>query len=373
MIKKFLQRIFKTISYNIYIIIYGRIVSSIKSNKEDRIKVEIINLEKNLKYKIYNITNGRLYTDRVHDAAVILENNIVEEASFQLRNTYDGELYNSKITDNIVFQKGTPRRLKNLDGTVLSLITGGGANHNYWHWLFDVLPRLNLCSKILKLNEVNYFLFPNLLKKFQTETLDFLNIPNHKRLSSEKFRHVKADRLIVTDHPVMVSGDATKDTKNIPGWISKWLKDSFLNKKENNGEKNKKKIYIDRNDNLKSQQEERSISNESEVKKYLLNNNFISVKLHDINFIDQVNLFNNAECVVGLHGGGFANIVFCKPGTKIVELRSIQAGPPIENLAKKNNLNYNSITVESKKTEKYNYPNQQGAIEVPIKDLNKIL
>ena len=171
----------------------------------------------------------------------------------------------------------------------------------------------------------------------------------------------------------MVSGDATKDTKNIPGWISKWLKDSFLNKKENNGEKNKKKIYIDRNDNLKSQQEERSISNESEVKKYLLNNNFISVKLHDINFIDQVNLFNNAECVVGLHGGGFANIVFCKPGTKIVELRSIQAGPPIENLAKKNNLNYNSITVESKKTEKYNYPNQQGAIEVPIKDLNKIL
>ena len=70
---------------------------------------------------------------------------------------------------------------------------------------------------------------------------------------------------------------------------------------------------------------------------------------------------------------GFANIVLSKPGTKIVELRSAHAGPPIENLAKKNNLNYNSITVESEKTEKYNYPNQQGTIEVSIKNLNKIL
>ncbi len=370
MIKKFLQKIFKKISYKIYIIIYGKIESSIKTGEDNRIKVQIINIEKNLKYKIYNITNGRLYTDRIHDTAIILDNNIVEESSFQLRNNHDGELYNSKIIDNIVFKKGTPRRLRNLNGSVLSLVTGGGGNHNYWHWLFDVLPRLSLCSKILKLNEVDYFLFPSLLKRFQTETLDLLNIPKHKRLSSEKFRHIKADNLLVTDHPVMVSGEATEDIRNTPSWISEWLKNSFLKRKISSSKKN---FYIDRNDHSNNQQQQRSISNEDEVKKYLLNKNFISVKLQDINFIEQVNLFNNAECIVGLHGGGFANIVFCKPGTKIVELRSNQAGPPIENLAKKNNLNYNSITVESKKSEKYNYRNQQGAIEVPIKDLNKIL
>ena len=42
-------------------------------------------------------------------------------------------------------------------------------------------------------------------------------------------------------------------------------------------------------------------------------NNFIIAKLHKMNFNEQVDLFNNAECVVGLHGGGFANISFCNP------------------------------------------------------------
>ena len=369
MIKKFLQKIFKVVSYEIFFKIYGKVEKSINCSKDKRIEVKILNIDKDLKYRVFNIDDGRLYTDRIHDTAILLENKIVEEASFQLR--YKGPfIHNSNIKDNIVFKKGTPRRLRNLNGSVLSLLTGGGGNHNYWHWLFDVLPRLSLCSKILKLNEVDYFLFPSLLKRFQTETLDLLNIPKHKRLSSEKFRHIKADNLLVTEHPVMVSGEATEDIRNTPSWISEWLKNSFLKRKISSSKKN---FYIDRNDHSNNQQQQRSISNEDEVKKYLLNKNFISVKLQDINFIEQVNLFNNAECIVGLHGGGFANIVFCKPGTKIVELRSNQAGPPIENLAKKNNLNYNSITVESKKSEKYNYRNQQGAIEVPIKDLNKIL
>ena len=68
-----------------------------------------------------------------------------------------------------------------------------------------------------------------------------------------------------------------------------------------------------------------------------------------------------------MHGGGFANITFCKPGTEIIELRSSNAGPVIENLAKKNDLNYKSIVVAAKQAN--NIPNQQGSIEIPIKDL----
>ena len=98
---------------------------------------------------------------------------------------------------------------------------------------------------------------------------------------------------------------------------------------------------------------------------------------------------------MGLHGGGFANIVFCKPGTKVIELRNSSAGPVIGNLAKKNNLNYKSIIIgednltESKsiitedikgqtltlpiEVNKYDFAHQQGHIEVPISSLNKIL
>ena len=149
MIKKNLQNIFKKLFYFLFSKIYGKIEKSIKSENDKRISIKIINLENNLKYKIYSINNGRLYTDRVHDTAAILENKIIEGPSFQLRNNN-----NSSIENNSVFQKGTPRRLFKFKGTILSLLTGGGGNNNYWHWLYDVLPRIELCTKIINIEEI---------------------------------------------------------------------------------------------------------------------------------------------------------------------------------------------------------------------------
>ena len=131
--KKFLQKVFKTISYFIFIKIYGKINNFIESENNNRIKIKIINTEDNFKYKTYTISNGRLYTDRIHDTAIILDNKIIEEPSFQLRYKSGSRIYNSKISDNVIFTKGTPRVLKNLNGIVLSLLTGGGGNNNYWH------------------------------------------------------------------------------------------------------------------------------------------------------------------------------------------------------------------------------------------------
>ena len=393
MIKKYLQKIFKKISYGVFFKIYGGIENSIENNKDNRIKVKLINIDQELSYRVYIISNGRLYTDRIHDTAAILDNKIIEGPSFQfrqianpkvnskLRNDINYGRYpntpniiiNSKIRNNIVFSKGTPRKLRNLNGSVLSLLTGGGGNNNYWHWLFDVLPRFGLCSRTINLNEIDYFLLPSLLKKFQGETLDCLNIPKHKRISSEKFRHIKAKELIMTDHPLVTSGNATKDNLNIHNWIILWLKNNFLNPDIKINQKIKKKIYIDRSDTKSNHLPQRLISNEDEIKKYLLKNDFIFVKLHETNFREQVNLFHNAECIVGLHGAGFVNVVFCKPGTKIIELRGLSTGDTIKNLSKKNDLNYSSIDVEAKETYEFDIPTQHGSIEIPISSLIKAL
>ena len=115
------------------------------------------------------------------------------------------------------------------------------------------------------------------------------------------------------------------------------------------------------------------IKNEDEIEKFLLKNNFISVNLSNLKFSQQVNLFHNANCIVGLHGAGFANTVFCKEKTKVIEFRSTNAGPVIENLAKKNDLNYHSIIVEAKQIHKFTYPNQQGSLQIPITSLSKVL
>ncbi len=378
MIKQFLKKIFKTISYSIFSIVHGKIVGTLETSDDNRIEVKTVNLENGLKYNIYKIDNGKLYTNRVHDTAAILDNKIINGPSFQFRpidtpsDPAGYNIFNSEVVNNIVLKIGTPRILRNLNGVVLSLLTGGAGNNNYWHWLYDVLPRIGLCSKSFSLSEINYFLVPNLLRKFQNETLDILDIPKNKRLSSLKYRHIKTKKLIITDHPVAISGNSSLDIQNIPSWIMSWLKNNFIKDKIQK-DKNSNKIYIERDLISPNKVPERSIINDEEVKRYLSNKGFVSVRLGEINFIDQVKMFYNADCVLGLHGAAFANIVFCKPGAKIIEFKSLTAGPVIANLAKKNNLNYNSVEAEANYTNKYNFPTQQGHIEIPINSLEKIL
>ncbi len=358
MIKKFLQKIFKIATYTFFQKIYGKIESSIEFKSDNRIRVNVINIDQNLSYRVFRIKEGRLYTDRVHDTAVIIDNKIIEGPSFQLRNNN-----NSIIGNNIVFQKGTPRKLKSLNGTVLSLLTGGGGNSNYWHWLYDVLPRLDLSEKIEKLETIDYFLFPSLREKFQIDTIKKLNIPEHKLLSSEKFRHIKTNELITTDHPYVVTNNAHIDVQNIPEWIIKWLRKKFLTNSKELKKNYPKNIYIDRSDSKSNVAHMRSLINEDEVKKYLIKKNFTFLRLNELNFTDQVQHFNNADCIIGLHGAGFANLSFCNANTKVIEFRMSDTGKVIENLAKKNNLKFSSIICKPVSNEN---AKQIGHIKIPL-------
>jgi capsular polysaccharide biosynthesis protein len=364
-IKKFLQNIFRKISYYLFLKIYGKIEKSISSDSDKRIFVLDSDFGNKLKYKVYKIEQGRLYTDRIHDTAAILDNKIIEGPSFQLRRNN-----NSIIRENIVFKKGTPRILSKLNGAVLSLLTGGGGNENYWHWLYDVLPRLEICQKVIKLEEIDYFLLPNLKKNFQQETLTELNFSNKKLLSSEKFRHIKAKELIVTDHPYILSNNAHKDSQKIPKWIINWLREKFLTSSKKTKREYPKNIYIDRDELNLQDKSFRRIINEVEIKNYLIKRNFKLLKLHEMDFLNQVHIFNNADCIVGLHGAGFANLAFCKNDTKIIEFRTEKTGTVIENIAKLNNLKFRSIIC---KPVSHDYSKQSGHIKISLDILEQKL
>jgi hypothetical protein len=45
-----------------------------------------------------------------------------------------------------------------------------------------------------------------------------------------------------------------------------------------------------------------------------------NVKLEGMPFHEQIQLFASAKLIVGQHGAGLSNIVFCKPGTHVVEI-----------------------------------------------------
>ena len=359
-IKKNLQTASKKIGYNIFSLFFGKIKGVVNSNNNKSIKILNSTLGENHSYKIFRIKNGRIYTDTINDTAFILDNMIVKGPSFQLRN-----VKNSHITNNIVFEKGTPKFKKKLKGTVFSLLTGGAGNSNYWHWLFDVIPRIKILENKIDLKDIDFFLFPDLKKKFQHETLELLNIPMKKRISSREYRHIQSNESVSVDHPYVMNNDPKNEVQDIPNWILDYLKKKFIRK---NFKEYPKKIYIDRSDSKSNHSHLRKIINEDEVKKLLIKKGYSIIRLSDLSFISQVSLFNNAAKIIGLHGAGFANLTFCRPGTLVVELKPISAGLVISNLAKKLKLDYHDISIEPLK---YSNNDQQGLIKIPLNSLEK--
>ena len=361
-IKSQLSKYYKLLVQKLFKYFHGEISSILEPGRDKEIKIEKINL--NNEYKVYFCSKSRLYTDTIHDTAIIKDNKIINGPSFQYRSNKNAEC---KL--NSVISKGTPRFKKKIKGNVLSLLTGGGGNSNYWHWLFDVLPKLCLIQKLKIKVPIDYYLFPNLDEKFQNQTLDILKIPQEKRLSSSKLRHLEADQIIVTDHPYNILNDPLKDSLNIPEWIINFLREKFLDLKEFDSKIKMnlpKKIFINRKDG----RSHRFITNENEVEETLLNEGFKSVKLSDYSFKEQIMLFKNANFIVGLHAQALLILFFVDSDTKIIELKSTTAGDAIKNICINNNLRYKSISSENKK---FNWNNQYGDIEIDTKILKSLL
>ncbi len=359
-----IKKLFKKFFHNIFYLIYGKVkVEEKKNNKYlQKRKIIIFDNKKKFLYNVFKCKNSRLYTDRIQDTAIIHKNIILKEPSFQLRdNNFDKD-----IKKNIVLDIGTPRIQKKLNGNVLSLLTGGGGNNNYFHWLFDVLPRLALVKKFYKLKNINFFLCPD-VNKWQLRSLKLLSINKRKCLSSVDYRHIKAKNIISTSHP-WIFNNVNKDIENLPKWISLWLKNSFLKYKSK--KKFPKKIYIDRSDSKSNLNKFRGIKNEKELVNFLKKKDFFSFKLSELSIEEQIKLFNSAEIIIGLHGAGLANLIWCNKSTKIIELKSKNTNKIYENLAKVNKIKY--IGLSSKLVEDPIY-NHYGIIEVNIKKLSMYL
>lgn len=191
-----------------------------------------------------------------------------------------------------------------INGTVAVL---SGLKHEmYFHWMFDVLPRLNLLHRSkIDLDRIDYFLTSHQFP-FQQETLKILGIPNAKIL--ETAQPIQADRLIVPSYP---SSPAWMSR-----WVCQWLRNIFLGEigpNQGGGDW----LYITR-----QQTANRRIINEAAVIDLLSQFGFQAVALESLSVLEQASLLARAEVVISPHGGGLTNTVFCQTGTKIIEIFS---------------------------------------------------
>ncbi len=244
---------------------------------------------------VVNIPEGRSWSD----CAVILPDD---------RLLADISRVYVPIDEHPIFSKWKLRPASYFDSTVAVMAVLSG-DRNYFHWMFEVLPRFELLRLSgIKIEDIDYFFLNECSYPFQRETLANFGIYGEKIIECTKKSHIKARKLIVPSFP--------GNTFDIPRWTCDFLRSKFLTDRLEE-KTDFKRIYITRSD-----AQYRKILNEDKVIDFLDKLGFKSVTLASMTVSEQISLFAGVDVIVAPHGAGLSNIVFCKPGTKIIELFS---------------------------------------------------
>jgi capsular polysaccharide biosynthesis protein len=190
------------------------------------------------------------------------------------------------------------KRPNSLPGRLLVAASAGTSS--YYHWLFDELPRLLVSDK----REIDTLL-ANTSSQYNR---DALNLYGFTGKILQPNGHFRCEELVV---PTLVGYTGHPTPKGIE-LISKFV-EPFSKDKFSLGEK----IYISR-----EKAEWRRVSNEDELWRQLQIKGFNKVRLEELSWREQISVFRNARSIVAPHGAGLSNLIFCNPGTKVVEFFS---------------------------------------------------
>jgi capsular polysaccharide biosynthesis protein len=182
---------------------------------------------------------------------------------------------------------------------------------NYFHWMFDVLPRIHLLrqSKV----EFDRFVINRGIEyranqcDFQDESLELMGITKEKWIECKADTHLMAKQLIVSS--------PAGYTAHVPKNVCQFLRNEFLEKRDIQKRAGYERVFISREDAL-----HRKLINEEEVFHVLEEHGFKKVSLSTMSFLEKIQLFHTAEVIVSPHGAGLTNLVFCNPGTRVIEL-----------------------------------------------------
>ena len=290
-------------------------------------------------YIVVEVPNGRMYTDNESSVAVVSQyNRLIENISLSLNN--------GKVTEpdlNNIFEQRYFTVPSRFEGTVFSMLSGGAGVNNIGHWFIDVLPRLHLLKESGLYGQIDWFYVPSLRYSYQTETLELLGIPREKIISGDEHPHIAADCVIASTAP---RGNHTL----VPKWLCDFNRENFLPSAEAEVDlpmtTNGRRLYISRSDSGI-----RNVLNEEELLKELESYGFENVVSSKLNIKQKIELFSQAEIVIGATGAGLISMFFCKPGTKVIEI--FNEGfvvEPFYDIATKIGLDYNYIICKGNRT-----------------------
>jgi capsular polysaccharide biosynthesis protein len=227
----------------------------------------------------------------------------------------------------------------------------------FFHWMIESLPRVALLGDYL--SALDGIFVPSPLQSFHKESLAMLGIPLSKLVPLGPQAHFAPEHLFVPRAFAMY---------NPPSWLHRWYKSAFELPSRQDGTESRRRIYVSRAD-----APARRVANEDEVVAELEKRGFEPVRLTDMPFADQARLFNEAEIIIAPHGAGLSNLVFCNPGTVVLEvLPPNWMAPCFMSLAASAGLSYRHLRADTFASQGRADP-QRDAVLLPTVQITALL
>jgi capsular polysaccharide biosynthesis protein len=225
-----------------------------------------------------------------------------------------------------------------------ALIADYSVRSNYCHWMLDVLPRIYY-MRMAQSEPIIKWIVGDMDKKYQIDTLGALGIPSSDVIPLIQNTHIKCEELLCCSDISFTRSHPTRNAWREPLHL---MKNQIFDWAGITSQQSTERIYISRSDSGP-----RKVYGEEEFAARLESQfGFISYRLSELTLEEQVRLFSNAEIVIGAHGAGLTNIIFCKQNTKIVEVLNPAYGTAAYGqVALSLNLNYHYVCGESANNE----------------------
>lgn len=182
---------------------------------------------------------------------------------------------------------------------------GYPGNRNYAHWVVDILATL---PADVSEEDSAHLLLPEVLSTWQRGYIDLLPQLKPRMLFVGRESSVKCDTLVCISQAVSDSGHFPHPER-LP------LINKLIERTRQNSSGRKRRIYVSRQDSGA-----RKLINESEVIALAQEFNFEVVLTSKMSVPEQISAFADCEMVMGPHGAGMANVIFCPSNTLFLEL-----------------------------------------------------
>jgi len=260
--------------------------------------------------------------------------------------------------DHACFKRRAVPPIKRLSGWYATI--AWPESEFFFHWMIESLPRMALLKDYISI--LDGLFVSGRIQSFHIEALAKLGIPESKLIQLGADSHFQPEHLFVPRAFAMY---------NPPRWLVQWFRTSFLKDDVVSASTgaHRSRLYISRAD-----APARKISNEREVEATLAPLGFITIRLSELSVNEQAKLFAQADIIIAGHGAGLSNIVFCGPGTRIIEIMPPRwMAPCFMSLAVAADCVYRYVIGEEGQVGRDDVTPQRQNVTAPVKRLAQVL